>query len=221
MSLKMTVVASVALVALVTSAYLLIATRRSSSATAGPAVEATGARPSAKMDTLASRLERLERLEQLRLISETAAPQGAADEKATEPEPADAPSLAHPPSDAETLERRVSTYAKAFDAERRDRGVARAHEGALTGYFEQQAPGALLAVECHSQTCKLTLTHAAGKTRDELGMLWGGGPLQNGSFDYVSEDGTKTYAFVGMPGHDLPLLDGNGALTLGSTGAAP
>jgi hypothetical protein len=218
MSSKMTVVA-LALVALLTSAYLLMSTRRSSSATVGPAAEATGARPSASMDALTSRLERLERLEQLRLISETAAPQGKADEKAGESGPVDPPSPAPPPSDAETLERRVSSYATAFDAELRDPGVARAHEGAVTGYFEQQAPGALLAVECHSLTCRLTLTHGAGKTRDELGMLWGGGPLQNGSFDYVSADGTKTYAFVGMPGHDLPVLDGNGAVSA-STGAA-
>jgi hypothetical protein len=220
MSTKMTVVASgavIALVALVVSGYLLIAKQPSRSAP-GRASEVKGADPSANTAALMGRLERLEHA-QARLVVETAVRGDAAGDKAPETKAAAAPS---PPSAAETLEWRVGTYTAVFDAEPRDPAGSRAYEGAIGAYFEQQAPGALQGVECHTRTCRLTLTHGAGKTRDELGMLWGGGPLANGSFDYVSEDGTRTYAFVGMPGYALPILDAHGVLVASDgTGASP
>ena len=197
------------IVALLASAYLVFAERRPiATGTKKEPVE-TSRLPRESPAKVAALARRVQELEGRVLLQEAARPSNGPTQEAaanTAVQPRDSV-----PSNTETLRYRSASYTTMLEGEARDASAARAHEAAVTEYINNAAPGALESVECRRSICRLTLVHSAGKTRDELGALWGDGPLTNGAYDHVSEDGKKTFAYFGMPGHALPLLDLYGA----------
>jgi hypothetical protein len=64
---------------------------------------------------------------------------------------------------------------------------------------------AIQAIECRATLCRVEIRHNDPSGRERFtDFLFG--PLRYGAYDYVSEDGGKTIAFVGMPEHPLPMF---------------
>lgn len=151
-----------------------------------------------------------EMIRRMRALESRVAAQEAADaENAVVDVPIPRASAAPPaslPSDAQTIVARQLFFQTELEAGVRDR-AAQTFEKSVSDFVASQLPGALEAVDCRASICKLTFNHTAGTTREDIGGLWANGPFVAGSWDYLTEDGTRTIAYIGTPGHGLPILD--------------
>lgn len=110
-----------------------------------------------------------------------------------------------PASDAELHAHRVVSYASILGTEPRDSRVAADFEASVVEAFSKVKHSRLTQVDCRSTICKLEIRHEAPDGRQRFGEFLFG-PLKYGTYDYLSDDGQATIAFVGMPGHPLPSV---------------
>jgi hypothetical protein len=193
----------VGVVALLSSIYLMVGRGASASAAIRQSTAAESAKSPAATDEVTRRLKALEARVAASEIAAT-----SADKDSAAPEEA-APPPAAPPSEAHTLAARQTRFQAELDGDIRD-GAAQRFEKSVSDFISNQLPGALETNDCRARMCKLTFNHSSGKTREDVSALWGTGPLTMGSWDYLTEDGTRTVAYIGTEGHALPVLDLDG-----------
>lgn len=157
---------------------------------------------SGEVRRLKLRLDRNDAARALSTLSVAAAPETGA-------RPSDAPeeSSAAPEMSASDLhENRVHTYTRRFNEEPREASAAAAFEEAITSVVDASGHSSMESVECRTSMCRLEIRHNDPSGRERfIDFMFG--PLRFGAYDYLSEDGDKTIAFVGMPNHTLPKID--------------
>lgn len=115
---------------------------------------------------------------------------------------------APPLSSKERRERKVAFYSGRLELEARDEQAAAEFEQKLEQGFATISHSSLGKVDCRSTMCRIEIIHTEPNARDKLHeLVLGSGPLKYGSYDYVDQEagggGTRTIAYVGMPGHPL------------------
>ncbi|MBN1984028.1 MAG: hypothetical protein JW795_21035 [Chitinivibrionales bacterium] len=104
-------------------------------------------------------------------------------------------------------EHRIASYSFAFNEEQRDGPAASEFEEKITQVVDESGNRLIETVDCRTTLCRLEIRHdnlsGVNQSTDSLLDLM----AQYGRFQYLSEDGEKTIAFVGMPNHPLPQLD--------------
>lgn len=107
-------------------------------------------------------------------------------------------------SPKEKREIRVTHYDQLLAAETRDAAAAGEFERTLDIGFSGVEHSSLEQVDCRTTLCRIEIRHNDRTGRERFGeFVLGSGPLKYGTFDYLSEDGERTIAYVGMPGHPL------------------
>jgi hypothetical protein len=178
----------------------LTATRRAPNSSAVAEARAATAEPE-RVETLEREIRRLAaRVESLRREQQEATTAATA----SDPRAIDESPPSQRLSDHELHEQRVVFYGAALEGEPREARSARAFEASLTDRFAKSGHSSLERVDCRSTLCRLEIRHNGRASRAPfVDLLFG--PLSFGAYYYPSEDAMRTIAYVGMPGHPLPM----------------
>jgi len=95
-----------------------------------------------------------------------------------------------------------SHYETTFLSQRRMPSASKQEEAIARHLASEGLDSRILeSLECRESLCKLQISATSGEATSKL---WGRGPFEYGGFYYLTDDGSRTIAYMGIQGHPFP-----------------